>query len=189
MNILIAGDSFSSAELSANFGWPGLLAQQHQVTNISAPGIGEYKILQRLQQQDLASYDRVIVSHTSPNRVHCEHNPLYPPGHIYADSDLIFADVENKSKTDSVAESMYQYFVKIFDPEYYLFVHHACCEKIDQLLANHKTIHITHFDWTDFYQFDSMLNFYDLWKQNPGTYNHYTQQANQVILQTLENLL
>lgn len=187
--ILIAGDSFSSAELANGFGWPCLLAKKHQVTNISAPGIGEYKILQRLQSQDLTSYDHVIVSHTSPNRVHCESNPLYPPNHVYAGSDLIFADVENKSKTDPAAEFVYEYFVRIFDPDYYLFVHRACCEKIDQLLTTKKTIHLTHFDWTGFYEFDPMLNFYELWKENQGTYNHYTKLANQIIFQSLESQL
>ena len=59
--ILIAGDSFSSLQLAGKNGWPKLLTNYYDVTNISQPGIGEYKILQRLKSQDLSKYDLVYI--------------------------------------------------------------------------------------------------------------------------------
>jgi hypothetical protein len=185
MKILIAGDSFASAELAGEYGWVQQLADVHPVTNISSPGIGEYKIYQRLNSVELDWYDAIIVSHTSPNRVHCEENFLYPNGHIYRASDLIFADVESKRKTNKFAESMFEYFGFVFDPDYYKFVHSSSCQAIDQLTQNKKVIHITHFDWTDLYTFSSMINFYQTWVSNQGTCNHYNKQGNEIIFQTV----
>jgi hypothetical protein len=185
MKILIAGDSFASAELAGEYGWVQQLAKIHPVTNISAPGIGEYKIYQRLNAVDLTQYDAIIVSHTSPNRVHCEENLLYPEGHIYRTSDLIFADVESKRKTNKFAESMFEYFGFVFDKDYYRFIHSSSCQAINQLTQYKKTIHITHFDWTDLYAFPSMMNFYQVWLSNQGTCNHYNRHGNEIIFRTV----
>lgn len=186
--ILIAGDSFSSSALSGDYGWPYLLGQQHQVTNVSRPGIGEYKIMRALEREQLSKYDVIIVNHTSPNRVHCTENLLYPLKHVYRNSDLIFADAESK-RPDAEAELAYNYFLKIFDAEYYRFIHRSCCERIDQLTSGTSVIHMTHFNWDDLYPFDSMLNFYRLWLDNTGTYNHYNKSANQVILKAVQDRL
>ena len=185
--ILIVGDSFSSAQLSGDHGWPTLLAQQHQVTNISHPGIGEYKIMQRLMSQDLTLYDAVIISHTSPYRVHCLENHLYPQGHVYRDSDIIFLDAENKRTR--LGQSMVDYFHYAFDEQYYKFVHASCCMQIDALTLHSPVIHITHFDWTDLYQFPGMINFYQLWQQHAGNHVHYDIAGNQHILDTLQQQL
>ena len=189
MKILIVGDSFSSVSLAGDHGWTQLLANVYQVTNVSSPGISEYKILKKIQEHDLLQYNQIIVSHTSPNRVHCKENPLYPKGHLYRNSDLIFADVESKQKTSDLAKSALDYFCEIFDPDYYKFIHNQCCKEIDQLTLNCKVLHMTNFDWSDLYEFDNMLNFYLLWTKNKGPYNHYNQQANRLIFQTIENLI
>lgn len=185
--ILIAGDSFSSAELAGDHGWPALLALQHSVTNISAPGIGEYKIMQRLLLHDLTSYDAVIVSHTSPYRVHCVENHLYPPGHVYRDSDIIFLDAE--SKKTRLSKSLVDYFHYAFDEQYYKFIHSSCCMQIDAMTLHCPVIHITHFDWTDLYQFPDLINFYQLWQQHAGNYVHYDKVGNQHILDILQHKL
>lgn len=183
--ILIAGDSFSSAELAGDLGWTKLLADRHLVVNISQPGIGEYKILKNLEQQNLSEFDWIIVSHTSPNRVHCQENLLYPADHVYRKSDLLFSDVENKKSTQDLAHSVYDYFRYVFDPAYYEFVHTACCEKIDQLTRAHQVIHITNFDWNGLYAFPNLLNFYELWCDNRGSYVHYNAHGNRVIFDTV----
>jgi hypothetical protein len=46
--VLIVGDSFSSEQLSGECGWPVLLKQDFAVTNLSSPGVGQYKILKQL---------------------------------------------------------------------------------------------------------------------------------------------
>jgi hypothetical protein len=189
MKILIAGDSFSSSALSDSFGWPKLLSDMHEVVNVSRPGIGQYKIMCALESQPLDQFDAVIVSHTSPNRVHCAENLLYPPHHVYRNSDLIFADAEHKRNQSADADLAYNYFVKIFDANYYEFIHRSCCEKIDQMTRDCRVVHMTHFEWDNLYQFDNMLNFYQLWNDHKGTYNHYTADANRRILQTITKLL
>ena len=180
--ILIVGDSFASLELAGTDGWPKKLADCYEVTNVAAPGIGEYKILQNLKSQRIAEFDLVIVSHTSPNRIHCEVNPLYPKGHLYSKSDVIFADAENKQ-----SQFLIDFFKFIFDPEYYQFIHTCCCAEIDQLTRDVPTIHMTNFDWNGLYQFGNLINFYDLWLTNRGTKTHYNEHGNHVILETLVN--
>jgi hypothetical protein len=189
MKILIAGDSFSSIALSKNHGWPFLLSQKHQTTNISQPGVGEYKIMRALESQDLGQFDTIIINHTSPNRVHCVTNFLYPKNHVYRHSDLIFTDAESKLAESDLAKMAYNYFVNIFDLDYYEFIHRSCCEKIDQLTKSCQVIHMTHFEWEHFYPFDDLLNFYQLWIKNKGNYNHYTIEANQQILKAVSERL
>lgn len=181
--VLIIGDSFSSVQLADNYGWPALLAKKYNVTNLSQPGIGEYKILKKLQTHNLQLYDLIIISHTSPFRLHCEENPLYPPDHLYRNSDIIFADAEQKKSTD--AQAIVTYFTKIFDIDYYKFIHYNCCCEIDKLTSGLPVLHITHFEWDNLYQFKKLINFYTYWTTNKGTYNHYTQEANQYILETI----
>jgi hypothetical protein len=183
--ILIVGDSFSSDQLSDIYGWPVLLRQDFQVVNISSPGIGEYKILQKLQSLQLSDYDLILLSHTSPNRLHCNTNPLYPPDHLYSQSDIIFSDAESRSDKMPIAQSIVAYYKYIFDPTYYEFIHESCCKQIDQLTYNIPVLHITHFDWTNLYQFADMINFYNFWTKNRGNFSHYTKEANQIIYKQL----
>jgi len=184
--VLIVGDSFSSDQLSSDVGWPVLLRQEFTVTNLSAPGIGQYKILKKLQSVDLNNYDLVVISHTSPNRVHCESNPLYPVDHLYRFSDIIFADAEAKLNQIAIAQDIVSYYKNIFDLNYYKFIHSSCCREIHQLTQQSKVVHITHFDWTDLYQFNGMINFYKFWLDNRGDFVHYTKQANQTIYKQLQ---
>jgi hypothetical protein len=184
-NLLIVGDSFSSAQLAEDSGWPVLLCQNFNVTNLSSPGIGEYKILQKIKSIQVNNYDFIIISHTSPNRLHTITNPLYPPGHLYSSSDIIFTDAESKIHQIPMAQEIVNYYKYIFDPEYYNFIHTSCCEKIDQLTQNTKVLHITHFEWSELYQFNNMVNFYSFWLDNQGSIVHYTKEANQVIYKKL----
>jgi hypothetical protein len=185
--LLICGDSFSSTQLSGNTGWPVLLRNMYDVTNISQPGVGEYKILQQLKSQNLQLYDLIIISHTSPYRVHCEENPLYDKDHLYRKSDIIFADAENKKTPISL--SVCDYFNLVFDLEYYRFVHSSCCAAIDQLTTQLPALHITHFEWDDLYQFPKLINFYKHWKKNTGQYCHYSVQGNEQVYNILQSQL
>jgi len=186
-HILIVGDSFSSSQLSGTNGWPVLLQKNFCITNKSSPGIGEYKILQTLQAAELTNYNLILISHTSPNRLHCTSNPLYPIDHMYSQSDVIFADAESRAGQVPVAASIVDYYKYIFDMDYYKFIHTCCCEKINQLTQSVPVLHITHFDWTGLYQFDNMINFYTFWMDNRGNFAHYTQEANQTVYKQLHD--
>lgn len=188
-NLLIVGDSFSSEQISGQYGWPILLKQDFTVTNLSSPGIGQFKILKKIQSIDLDVYDSIVVSHTSPNRLHCQLNPLYPADHLYRQSDIIFADAESKIDQNLAANHLVYYYKYIFDDEYYQFVHWSCCEKIDQLTQHKQILHITHFNWTHLYQFPNLINYYDFWVSNRGDYTHYSKDANQTIYQQIKDKL
>jgi hypothetical protein len=183
--ILIVGDSFSSPQLAGKNGWPNLLEKQFVITNLSQPGIGEYKILQKLKTQNLSQFDLVIISHTSENRLHCESNPLYPQSHLYHSSDIIFADAESKKDQLSIANTIVDYFKIIFDPEYYRFIHYSCCQEIDKLTSATSVIHMTNFQWNHLYPFKNLLNFYEVWRRYPGEEVHYSYEGNQIVFNTL----
>lgn len=187
--ILIAGDSFASKHLSGQFGWVKQLDDRYLVTNLAHPGIGEYKIKNQVQSVDVNNYDWVIVSHTSPYRVHTVLNPLYAHGHTYRNSDVILADAEHKQHTHLAANQMMYYFKFLFDEEYYRYIHYKCCQDIDFHTKNTQVIHITHFDWSGLYEFNNMINFYDHWKDNVGNFNHYTEYGNSVVFNTLCNIM
>jgi len=173
--ILIIGDSFSSLQLAGTSGWPALLMNYYDINNISSPGIGEYKILQKLKSQNLKLYDLIILCHTSPYRVHCEENPLYDNNHMYRKSDILFADAE--SKKTPIALSLCQYFNLVFDLDYYTFVHTKCCEDIAELTKDIPVIHLTNFKWDELYKFNDLINFYKFWQKNKGPYCHYNSEG------------
>jgi hypothetical protein len=188
-NILIIGDSFSSSQISDRYGWPILLTEDFTVTNLSEPGIGQYKILKKVKSINLDNYDLILISHTSSNRVHCQTNPLYPDQHLYKPSDVIFADAESKLQQVPAAEHLVYYYKYIFDNEYYQFVHTCCCQEIDRLTQTIPALHITHFNWDNLYQFPNMINYYDFWLKNRGDFAHYSKEANGVIYQQLRDKL
>ena len=61
MELLIIGDSFSadwSIKYNDYLGWPSLLLEHYQITNLSQAGVGEYKIYkQLLSVTNLEKYD------------------------------------------------------------------------------------------------------------------------------------
>jgi|APSaa5957512535_1039671.scaffolds.fasta_scaffold24862_2 hypothetical protein len=189
--VLICGDSFAADVLSDKTSWTKLLTNEYDVTNVASPGIGEYKILQQLKSNISNDYDYIIISHTSPNRIHTMENPLYPKkSHPYHISDVLFNDVDDKRGDNSDADWLYDYFLKVFDVEYYKYVHTSCCRDIDELTNIQNVLHITHFEWDDFYQFGhDFRNFYPMWLQNKGQVNHYNDVGNGIIFDSISEWL
>ena len=97
MKILVAGDSFA-AEWPGNNGWVKLLAQKFPVTNVAQAGVSEYKILKQLVNLD--DYNIIIVSHTSPSRIHTPKHPLHTKG-LHKDCDLLYNDIDRTSLFNS----------------------------------------------------------------------------------------
>lgn len=185
-NILICGDSFAAESLATTDSWTQLLAKDYKIKNVAMAGISEYKILSQLKISNLNRYDLVIISHTSPNRIHTLTNPLYSDkSHRYHYSDVLFSDVEDKLGENINADYLYKYFMNVFDFEYYRYVHSCCCSDIDALTTSIKTMHITHFEWDKFYQFENLHNFYSLWCKHKGNINHYDAIANEVIYDSI----
>ena len=182
MKILIAGDSFA-ADWSVKYdvqGWPNLLAKQFTVTNVAQAGCGEYKILQQLQHQNLNEYDTIIVSHTSPYRIHVAEHPIHKEDRLHYASDFIYSDVVEHQLID-----VQQYFEKYFDTKYAKGIHTLVCKEIANLTATFNTVHITHSDWTDLYQFKDLLNFNNVHKKYKGFTNHYSIKGNNLVYKKL----
>jgi hypothetical protein len=187
--MLICGDSFA-ADWTVKYpgwGWPNKLAESFEVTNLAQPGCSEYKIYQQLLSADLDKFDIILVSHTSPNRIYVKTHPVHHSDPLHKNSDLIYTDILAHAKTDKSLSSIVDFYEKYFDLEYAKFVHSVICEKIEQLLLafGDKTLHITNFPWDDLYQFDNLMNFEWVFKKHSGHMNHYTDQGNNIIYNSI----
>ena len=186
MKILIVGDSFA-ADWTVKYdvvGWPNLLAQEHDVVNNAQAGCGEYKIFLQLKQHNLSNYDAIIVSHTSPYRLHVDEHPVHKNDPLHYNSDFIYADVVEHGLKD-VAE----FYKKYFDMEYAEFVHGLICKEIDQLTKACPVIHITHSTWDNLYKFHNMIDFTGVHKRNSGFANHYNNAGNILVFEEIKSRL
>ena len=186
MKILIVGDSFA-ADWSVKYdvtGWPNLLADEHDVVNEAQAGCGEYKIYLQLKRHHLSNYDAVIVSHTSPYRLHVDEHPIHKNDPLHYNSDFIYADVVDHGLRD-VAE----FYKKYFDLEHAEFMHGLVCKEIDQLTKPYPVIHITHSKWDNLYKFNNMIDFSNVNKRNPGWANHYSNAGNVLVLEEIKSRL
>jgi len=130
LKILVAGDSFA-AEWPGNSGWVKLLAQEHPVTNVAQAGVSEYKILKQIQNENLQDYDAVIVSHTSPSRVHTLDHPLHKDG-LHKDCDLLWTDIEDRpSLFNPSLKAAKGYFKYHYDDNYYQTIYSLLRKEIN----------------------------------------------------------
>ena len=182
MKLLICGDSFA-ANWQLKYqgtGWPNMLADVCDVTNVAQAGCGEYKIYQQIKNQNLSKYDKIIISHTSPYRIHTLNNPIHLGDALHHSSDFIYEDAKANGLDDIT-----NFFEKYFDLEYGEFVHKLICEQIDNLTKSLPVIHITHFNWKNLYQFPQLLNFCNLRKNHSGLINHYSDSGNKLVYNKL----
>ena len=189
MKLLVCGDSFSYNH-QVDYSWPTKLSQIHKVDNLSQCGCGEYKIQLQIASRDLTDYDAILIFHTSPNRIYYNHpNTMHSDG-FHKDSDLLFADVEHHRHKNSLAQTAYDYFLNIFDAEYYSYVHNLICANIDKDTKQYKTYHFTAFDYTKLYQFDnSLIDLYNIWYTNPGDVNHLAPAGHDEFFLQINSLL
>jgi hypothetical protein len=184
MKLAIFGDSFAFRQPDLdNVGWSILLEDHYQVDNFAQAGISEYKILVHMQGVNLESYDQIIISHTSPNRVYVPFNPLHQQSQYHKNCDIIFADIENNH--DEFSQACQLYFKHIFDLDHAQHIHNMICREIDDLTKKYNTLHISHFDYSALYQFSELIDFYKVWSQHKGTVNHYSKQGNQLVYNTI----
>jgi len=189
LKLAIFGDSFGvNDSFGDNIGWTTLLSQIHQIDNFCQSGVGEYKILRSIQKCNLSKYDALIVTHTSPMRVHTLTNPLHQNTKHHKNCDIIFSDIEHR--TDEFSTMAKQYFKFSFDTEYYVDVHNLICQQIHNYTKPFTTVHVTHFDYNGLYNFDNaLINMYTQWVNNKGSVNHYSKQGNQLVFEYMSNLL
>ena len=189
-NILIAGDSFAAIWPGMYIGWPGMLKENYNVTNLAQAGVSEYKILKQLQSVNLSNFDSVIVSHTSPSRVHTLQHPLHKEG-LHKDCDLIYTDIADRSSLFNPSlRSAKGWFRYHYDDEYQIDIYMLIRKEIRSLLGSHNYISITHTDISTTYALEhNNISFADTWKYNKGTVNHYTLEGNKKIFKQLVDII
>ena len=189
--ILICGDSFA-ADWTVKYkglGWPNLLSQKFDVTNLARAGVCEYKIYNQLLSANISDFDIVIISHTSPYRLYVKEHPIHSQDSLHGECDLIYTDLKDAVNTYKQVQPIIEYFEKYFDLDYAKFVHGLICEKIENFCQpfSHKVINLITFE--EQYQFKNSLSFVDLFKTNRGKMNHFDTVGNQKIFETIANTI
>jgi hypothetical protein len=191
--ILICGDSFSAdwtVKYPNGFGWPNLLAQKYEVTNLAQAGCCEYKIYNQLTSQNLEKYDIVLISHTSPNRLFVETHPVHANDLLHKDCDLIYSDIKEHCNNNPKLKSIIDFYNLYFSQEYAQFTHNLICEKIYHYTKHHsgKVIHMTNMYWDGLYDFPDLIKF-NISKMNHGLFNHYNDRANIKVFLTIDSVI
>lgn len=185
LKILIAGDSFAAQWPDEVFGWVNYMEREYTVTNIAQAGVGEYKILNQIKSVNLKDFDLVIVSHTSPSRVHTKNHPLHKEG-FHKDCDLIYTDLESHNSffnnNLNTAKGWFRYH---YDEEYQIDIYNLIRKEINDII-NIPYISLTHIDIAASLAIEkNNIDFSDLWKKQRGDANHYTEIGNRVIFKML----
>lgn len=150
MKVLIVGDSFAadwSVKHINSVGWPNLLANDFVIENRAQAGASQYKILKQLQAAEVESFDCLIISHTSPDRLVTRRHPVHAHDVLHANSDLIFSDIEYHAKRfhkrfDRSLACAYDFFLYHYDEEFVGFVYTVAAEKILQIANTKPCIHL-----------------------------------------------
>ena len=192
MKILICGDSFAAnwaVKYNDYIGWPNLLAQTYDVTNLAQAGISEYKIWKQISSADLSQFDRIIVSHTGPFRIPIESHPAHYNDPLHKNCDLIYSDI--KHSKNKKLQSAVEYFEKFFMPEYAIFMHNLLIEHEIKYLGsfNGKVIHATYLNQEIDFTGSNFISFEKVFQKHRGLINHLSKLGNQIVFDTLVEAL
>lgn len=190
MNVLICGDSFAADWTLQHpdvLGWPNLLANDYSVTNIAEAGVSEYKILKQLKSTTLDNYNAVIIVHTSMSRVHIEKHPIHTNG-LHKNCDLIYNDLVNATRKNSVVQAGIDYFKYIFDTEYYKDLYEMLLDRILDTTRRSISLNITFFDNPVHYPF-GCVNLKSIHDAHPGFANHLNDQGNELVYKRIDQWL
>lgn len=181
LNILIAGDSFAAKWPGANDGWVNLLEKDYNVTNTAQAGCGEYKIYKQIESVNINAFDLVIVSHTSPSRVHTKEHPIHKEG-FHKNCDLIFSDIDAASGIfNRSLRSAKEWFEFHYDDEFQIDIYNLLRNKINDIIKV-PYISLSHVSIAKELAVESNhLDFSEYWKLNRGNVNHYTKEGNKAV--------
>tara|TARA_R110000868_G_scaffold25265_1_gene98594 strand:- start:1189 stop:1716 length:528 start_codon:yes stop_codon:yes gene_type:complete len=173
MKLLLAGDSFAAKWPGKFLGWSERLEGIHDVVNLAQAGCGEYKILKQLHSIDLTKFEAVIISHTSPYRIHTAYHPLHIKDTLHQAADFIYEDVKGR------LPDVENFFTEYFDLEYAIFIHQLIKKEIDTLIS---VTGIRVIDTDD-------LGLKKLFKTNRGNVQHLDETGNIEFYNKLVGLL
>lgn len=186
IKILIAGDSFAAVYPFAKLGWVNILAHRHNVTNLAQAGCGEYKILKQIESVNPKEFDMIIVSHTSPSRVHVPKHPIHKEG-FHKNCDLLANDIVGRNSwfnpSLKAAQNWFKYH---YDDQYQIDIYNLIRKNINDILNGIPYISLTHTEISRDLTIESNnIDFSDLWKRERGPINHYTISGNRTIYEKL----
>lgn len=185
--LLIAGDSFAAVWPNVNDGWVNLLANNFTVQNLAQAGVGEYKILKQIKSVNLRNFDAIIVSHTSPSRIHTPNHPLHKNG-FHQHCDLIITDIEKRfSYFNPSLDSAKNWFKYHYDDTYQIDIYNLIRKEINESITT-PYLSLSHIPIVNEMSIEkNHLDFSELWSQNRGNQNHYTKSANMIIFEKIKN--
>lgn len=185
--ILILGDSFAAKWPEIDYGWVNLLEKDFTVSNFAEAGVGEYKILKQLDQEFDA--DLVIVSHTSPSRLHTSQHPLHKDG-FHRNCDLIYNDIIDRFDLFNPSlKSAKLWFEYHYDDDYQIAIYNLIRSEINRRISV-PYIALSHLPIAASLAVeDNHIDFSDFWMKNRGEANHYNRESNQLIYQLLKNFI
>ena len=176
MKIFVFGDSFAA---DPN-GWTKVL--EGEISNFAENGIGEYKIYKAAQT--FLNFDKAIICHSSPWRVHTRKHPVHKHNPKRFNNDFMLNDVEYHSKINKEMQVVYEYLKNYYDPEYQGDTYRLL---VDELMRMPNTIHITFHDPNDTKQIQH--NFNHIYKTHPGDINHMSEAGNKIIAEEVKKLI
>ena len=176
MRIFVFGDSFAATPN----GWASML--DGEVSNFAENGIGEYKIYKALKTY--LNFDKAIICHTSPWRVHARTHPVHKNDPTRFNNDFMLNDVEYHSKINKDMKIVHEYLKKYYDPEYQEDTYKVF---VNELMRISNTIHITFHEPDDTKQITH--NFNEIYKKHPGQINHMSHEGNKIIAEKVQALL
>ena len=175
MDILIVGDSFAVENDNKN-SWQNRLKLKHNIVNTAVGGISEYRIYRQLVDNIDQKWDRIIVVHTSPFRVHTRQHPVHEHGDLMA-RDIEFHANKLKNKFNKSLQSARDFFYYHYDEEYFSDIYILLRSEIKALAPN--AIHLCAWDW------DTVL--YNAYKNYPGDTNWLSDEGHKQIWEYLND--
>lgn len=189
MKILICGDSFAadwSIKYHDYLGWPNILAEEHEVTNLAEAGVSEYKIWLQLTSADLKKFDSVIIWHTSPYRIPVEQHPDHYSDRLHKNCDFLYSDVKNSNNID--LKCVTEYYERFYHKEYADFVYDLIIDKQREYmyeLFKGQVLHVS------VHQLNNLefISFEKLFNKQCGKINHFSKQGNIEVYKELSKWL
>lgn len=188
MKILIVGDSFA-ADWSVKYtdykGWPNLISENYDTTNLAQAGVGQFKIFKQLKSVDINLFDVVITSYTSPYRVHTQKHPVHSNDVLHKNCDLLANDIEYFYKKDSSNESLRtarNYFKYHFDAEYHDTVHELLVKECNKIIGHKKHIQVSNLQYVT-------QDWQVITQKYKGLINHLSEEGNKIVFDKLVGMI
>ena len=196
MKVLLLGDSWA-ADWSSKFddypGWPNLLSETFDITNIAQAGVCQYSIVKQLDGVNPDDFDRIVISITSPFRIYTPQHPVHKSG-LHVNSDLILTDLQHQIKKfpeNAPLRAAIDFFEHHFDPDHANFVNQLIVDHLLQRLDKDKTIVTSNIQYNrQFVTTHEYCDGFGVWKRHKAVNaNHMTEKGNKVFAEKMKKIL